>query len=136
MNTTYENLVSTTLSTPMVYYNSYHYSPEEIELRYGAIKFGSAEDLSEYFKAGVNALESKNLSMAISNFTKVAEMVPSFLPAINNLGTLYYNIGRLPEAIHFFEQGISKDPKNFQVRYNLGTLYCLNQNFQQAKDQL
>ena len=136
MNSTQEMLLTNTLSTPMVYYNSYNYSPEEIELRYGAIKFGTAEDLKEYFQAGVNALENKNTSMAISNFSKVTEMVPAFIPAVNNLGALYYSVGRLPESIHFFEQGIKKDPKNFQVRYNLGTLYCLNRSFGLAKDQL
>lgn len=136
MENSAEMLLTNTLSTPMVYYNSYSYSTEEIELRYGAIKFGTAEDLKEYFQTGVNALQNKNAQMAISNFSKVAEMVPAFIPAVNNLGALYYSIGRIPESIHFFEQGIQKDPKNFQVRYNLGTLYCLNRNFQLAKDQL
>lgn len=136
MNNAQEMLLTNTLSTPMVYYNSYNYSPEEIELRYGAIKFGTAEDLKEYFQAGVTALQNKNTNMAISNFSKVAEMVPSFIPAVNNLGALYYTAGRLPESIHFFEQGIRKDPKNFQVRYNLGTLYCLNRSFDLAKSQL
>jgi tetratricopeptide (TPR) repeat protein len=136
MNNVPEMLLTNTLSTPMIYYNAYNYSPEEIELRYGSIKFGTAEDLKEYFEAGVNALQNKNTNMAISNFSKVTEMVPTFIPAVNNLGALYYSIGRLPESIHFFEQGIRKDPKNFQVRYNLGTLYCLNRNFQLAKDQL
>ncbi len=136
MNNTQEMLLTNTLSTPMVYYNTYNYGPEEIELRYGAIKYGTAEDLKEYFQAGVSALQNKNANVAISNFSKVVEMVPSFIPAVNNLGALYYTIGRLPESVHFFEQGIKKDPKNFQVRYNLGTLYCLNRNFQLAKDQL
>jgi Flp pilus assembly protein TadD len=136
MNTTPQMLLTNTLSTPMVYYNAYNYSAEEIELRYGAVKFGTADDLKEYFSAGVTALQAKNVSMAISNFSKVAEMVPSFIPAVNNLGALYYSIGRIPESVHFFEQGIKKDPKNFQVRYNLGTLYCLNKNFELAKDQL
>lgn len=136
MNNAPEMLLTNTLSTPMIYYNAYNYSPEEIELRYGAIKLGTADDLKEYFQAGVNALQNKNTNMAISNFSKVSEMVPQFIPAVNNLGALYYSIGRLPESIHFFEQGIKKDPKNFQVRYNLGTLYCLNRNFQLAKDQL
>jgi tetratricopeptide (TPR) repeat protein len=136
MNKTPEMLLTNTLSTPMIYYNAYNYSPEDIELRYGSIKYGTAEDLKEYFQAGVSALQNKNTNMAISNFSKVNEMVSAFIPAVNNLGALYYSIGRLPEAVHFFEQGIKKDPKNFQLRYNLGTLYCLNRNFDLAKDQL
>lgn len=129
-------LLTNTLSTPMVYYNTYNYSPEDISLRYGAIKFGTVDDLNEYFKAGVSALQNKNVQLAISNFSKVVEMVPSFIPAVNNLGALYYSIGRINEAVYFFEQGIKKDPKNFQMRYNVGTLYLLNKNFDLAKDQL
>lgn len=136
MNKTPEMLLTNTLSTPMIYYNAYNYSAEDIELRYGSIKYGTADDLKEYFQAGVNALQNKNTNMAISNFSKVNEMVPAFIPAVNNLGALYYSIGRLPESVHFFEEGIKKDPKNFQLRYNLGTLYCLNRNFDLAKDQL
>lgn len=129
-------LLTNTLSTPMVYYNSYNYTGEDIVLRYGNIKHGTTDDVAEYFKAGVVALQNKNIQMAISNFSKVVEMVPAFIPAVNNLGALYYSVGRIGEAIYYFEQGIKKDPKNFQVRYNIGTLYLMNKNFDLAKDQL
>jgi Flp pilus assembly protein TadD len=129
-------LLTNTLSTPMIYYNNTHYENDDITLRYGEIKLGTINDFNDYFKAGVVALENKNVQMAISNFTKVLEMVPQFLPALNNMGALYYTIGRLQEAVYFFEQGIRKDPKNFQLRYNLGTLYLLNKNFDLAKNEL
>lgn len=136
MKKNFNMLLTNTLSTPMVYYNSSKYENEDIVLRYGEIKGGDIDDLNGYFQAGVTSLESRNIQMAISNFSKVLDMVPLFLPALNNLGALYYNIGRIQEAIYFFDQGIRKDPKNFQLRYNLGTLYLLNKNFDLAKNEL
>lgn len=136
MDSNKDMLLTNTLSTPMVYYVSYNDSSEDISLKYGNIKFGSSTDVSDFFSAGVSALKDKNVTLAINNFSKVVEMVPNFIPAMNNLGALYYSMGRVPESIYFFEQGIKKDPKNFQMRYNLGTLYCLNKNFDLAKEQL
>lgn len=129
-------LLTNTLSTPMIYYNNVNYNYDDIILHYGEIKLGNIDDFNGYFKAGVVALENRNIQMAISNFGKVIEMVSQFLPALNNLGALYYTIGRIQESIYFFEQGIRKDPKNFQLRYNLGTLYLLNKNFDLANNEL
>jgi Tfp pilus assembly protein PilF len=129
-------LLTNTLSTPMVYYVSYPDTAEDISLKYGGIKFGTAADIADFFNAGVSALKNKNVGLAVNNFSKILEMVPNFVPAMNNLAALYHSIGRTPESIYCFEQGLKKDPKNFQMRYNLGTLYCLNSNYDLAKEQL
>ena len=136
MNTEKDLLFTNAISTPMVYYVSYGEKPEEIRMKYGEIQKGTEADLKSFFDAGVVAMKNKNVSAAIGNFMKVVEMVPGFLPAVNNLGALYSSVGQIREAVYFFEEGIKKDPKNFQVRYNLGTLHCLNKNFNEAKGQL
>jgi Flp pilus assembly protein TadD len=118
-------LLTNTLSTPMVYFNSYGKDSEEL-----------SQEAKLAFDTGVRALERKVAGEAISSFTKVIHEKPNFAPAINNLGALYYSIGRVSESVYFLEDAIKKNPKDFQSRYNLGTLYCLNRGFEQAKNQL
>lgn len=118
-------LLTNTLSTPMVYFNSYGKDSHDL-----------SQEAKLAFEAGVKALEKKVAAEAINSFTKVAQEKPNFTPAINNLGALYYSIGRVSESVYFFEDAIKKNPKDFQSRYNLGTLYCLNRGFEQAKNQL
>lgn len=118
-------LLTNTLSTPMIYFNAYTTEGQEL-----------STEAKHSFESGVRALEKKTASEAITCFTKVITDNPDFTPAINNLGALYYSIGRISESIYFFEDAIKKNPKNFQSRYNLGTLYCLNRGFEQAKNQL
>lgn len=121
-----EMLLTNTLSTPMVYFNSCEVS-EQNQL---------TNELKEHFNVGVTCLKNKTIIEAIQSFTKVIESDKTCIPAINNLGALYYSLGRISESIHFFEQAITKSPKNFQARYNLGTLYCLNKGFDLAQNQL
>ena len=91
------------LSTPMVYFNSYGKDSEEL-----------SQEAKVAFDAGVRALE-KSSWRRITSFTKVIHE-NRFTPAINNLGALYYSIGRVSQSVYFWKT-IKKESKIFSLQF-------------------
>ena len=58
-----------------------------------------------------------------SPHTKTLEIEPSFVKAYNNLGVIYYETGRLDEAIESLKKAIASSPQYTEAFYNLGIVY-------------
>lgn len=57
---------------------------------------------------------------------------PKFVPAINNLGTIYYAQGKLNEAAHCFKSAIEKEPNYIDAYYNFGLVLSKKNDFDAA----
>jgi tetratricopeptide (TPR) repeat protein len=53
----------------------------------------------------------------------VIEINPNNTEIYSNLGLVYYNQGKYPQAISEFEKVIRLDPNNAMAYYNLGLVY-------------
>jgi tetratricopeptide (TPR) repeat protein len=66
----------------------------------------------------------------------VAEKDPKNAVARAQLGDLYYDAGKYPEAIKWYEQSLTLNPKDVSVSTDLGVSYYYNKETDRAIDQL
>lgn len=68
---------------------------------------------------GERLFESGRMEDALRAFTRALEIDPSCLPALNNLGVMYWHTSNIPAAVQCFEHVLSLDPGNEDAAYNL-----------------
>jgi tetratricopeptide (TPR) repeat protein len=66
----------------------------------------------------------------------VANKDPKNASARSQLGDLYYDAGRYPEAIKWYEESYALNPKDVNVSTDLGVSYYYNKETDRAIDQL
>jgi tetratricopeptide (TPR) repeat protein len=88
------------------------------------------------------ASESGTPAPAILDETKaqaletVAERDPKNAVARSQLGDLYYDAGKYPEAIKWYQESLSLNPKDVSVSTDLGVSYYYNKEPDRAIEQL
>lgn len=60
--------------------------------------------------------------LAIDAYLRVLEKAPACLEACINLGTLFYQQGRLEDAAECYRQGVAVDPGSALAHFNLGSV--------------
>jgi tetratricopeptide (TPR) repeat protein len=92
--------------------------------------------------AAAPAPESAAPARAVLDDTKVralenvAQKDPKNAGARSQLGDLYYDAGKYPEAIKWYEQSLTLNPKDVNVSTDLGVSYYYNKETDRAIDQL
>ncbi len=89
-----------------------------------ALKFD--KDYRIYYQIGFADMKLKNTDDAIQNFQNAIKANPKFDAAYNDLGNVYYSLGKYQDAINNFEKvlTLSKDETtNKQVKFNLALSY-------------
>jgi tetratricopeptide (TPR) repeat protein len=88
------------------------------------------------------ASESSTPAPAMLDETKaralesVAERDPKNAVARSQLGDLYYDAGKYPEAIKWYQESLSLNPKDVNVSTDLGVSYYYNKETDRAIEQL
>jgi tetratricopeptide (TPR) repeat protein len=67
---------------------------------------------------------------------RVAERDPRNAAARSQLGDLYYDAGKYPEAIKWYQESLSLNPKDVNVSTDLGVSYYYNKETDRALEQL
>jgi tetratricopeptide (TPR) repeat protein len=114
-------LITNTLSTPLVYYTKSSSAQEK-----------SNELVNEAFKAQ----ENQKIQDSFNLYQAAIRLDDNNYCAYNNVGILLADYKNINESINLLETALNKFPKNIEMRYNLGTLYLNNNNFKQAQLQL
>jgi tetratricopeptide (TPR) repeat protein len=72
-----------------------------------------------HYKVGLVYLRSKNYDVAEQNFKKALEVDPKYTLAYKELGELYYQSRRAPEAVKAYEGylGLTEKPEAAKLRY-------------------
>lgn len=72
-----------------------------------------------HYKVGLVYLRSKNYEVAEQNFKKALEVDPKYTLAYKELGELYYQSRRAPEAVKAYEgyMGLTEKPESAKLRY-------------------
>jgi len=81
----------------------------------------SKEALAAY-EAGMKALAGGQTETAITELKRALKQSPRYLRALNDLGVLYLQLNRLPEAAELFAQAVKLDETFNLARLNLGVV--------------
>jgi tetratricopeptide (TPR) repeat protein len=74
----------------------------------------------------------KHLDSAVDAYTKVTELCPDDLAALNTLGEIYFNADEPQKAAGVYEKMMEKDPKNLDVASKLAYLYYKAEDWKDA----
>lgn len=73
---------------------------------------------------------------AVADYLKIIRLDPRLGAAYNNLGRLYYNMGRYSDAVPVLMRGLRIDPSMHPAEIILGASYCQMGSFDKAKTSL
>lgn len=81
-----------------------------------------SKDALAAYEAGMKALASGQTEAAIAELKRAVKLSPHYLSALNDLGVLYLQLNRLPEAAELFAQAVKFDETFNLARLNLGVV--------------
>ncbi len=95
-----------------------------------------AQDISPEVQAlyqhAQEAQAANHAESAVDDYQRILKLAPELSPAYNNLGRLFYNLGRYPEAITTLTQGLSLAPEMASAQVMLGAAYFKLDRFSEA----
>lgn len=80
------------------------------------------KDAVAAYEAGMKALADGQTETAITQLKRAIKISPRYLRALNDLGVLYLQLNRLPEAAELFAQAVKFDGNFYLARLNLGVV--------------
>lgn len=81
-----------------------------------------SKDALAAYEAGMKALAGGQTEAAIAELKRAVKLSPHYLSALNDLGVLYLQLNRLPEAAELFAQAVKFDETFNLARLNLGVV--------------
>ena len=90
--------------------------------------------LNETFDLALKNHQNKNLQDAQNYYQKVLKIDPNFLPAHNNLGIIFKELGEIQKAKGYYEKAIEINPNYADAHNNLGIIFKELGENQKAKD--
>jgi Flp pilus assembly protein TadD len=95
-------------------------APGVVDVR--ALEANVSKDAVAAYDAGIKALADGQTEMAIAQLKRALKISPHYLRALNDLGVLYLQLNRLPEAAELFAQAVKLDENFSLARLNLGVV--------------
>jgi len=89
-----------------------------------------------FFNRGQAETKSQQWDKAVADFLKVVRLSPNIVPARNELGKAYLNVGKYKEALEQFDVGISKEPNEGNLNLGRGMALMRLHQKEQALQQL
>lgn len=80
-------------------------------------------EVQALYEKARSAQSSSSFEEAVADYGKILRLAPDLTPAYNNLGRLYYNLGRYPEALATLERGLALAPDMHPAQVMLGATY-------------
>ena len=84
-----------------------------------------AKDFSEAEKLS----SEKKYEESIKKYEIILKKYPNFIPAINNIGSMYEKLGLLDKSIHYYRLCYDKAPKEKVILNNLGKVYYKKKDY-------
>ena len=95
-------------------------APGVIDVR--ALEANINRDAVAAYEAGMKALADGQTETAITQLKRAIKLSSHYLRALNDLGVLYLQLNRLPEAAELFAQAVKVDENFYLARLNLGVV--------------
>lgn len=77
-------------------------------------------------------MTNDSLNKKIEALKKIISEQPNYTPALNSLGALFYTLGKLDDAIHYYQLALEKEPAYIDAYYNLGLALIKQQHYDKA----
>ena len=71
------------------------------------------------FRRAENQLRKPNVEAAVRHLEKAVALAPTYVAALNQLGTIYYQSQSYEKAAGYFQEALAQDPKAHAPRVNL-----------------
>ena len=84
-----------------------------------------AKDFSEAEKLS----SEKKYKESIKKYEIIIKKYPNFIPAINNIGSMYEKLGLLDKSIYYYRLCYDKAPKEKVILNNLGKVYYKKKDY-------
>lgn len=90
------------------------------------------EEFEYYFKIG-ELFEKKDMSIkAIRYYSEAIKYNSNYVPALLNLGILYFKMKNITQAESYLQKSVSKDPENYKGFFYLGMMEKAEANYKNA----
>lgn len=117
------------------FFKGYHWTDSGLRAGQRAIELDST--LADGYKAKAVAYGyRKEYAKAIQLLHRAVEISPTFPQAVGNLGTNYYNLRELPDALHWLIIAAGMDPSNWIPYQIIGRTYRLMGDLKNAEQWL
>lgn len=91
----------------------------------------------EYYLLGNQCItKAHDVRSALANFDKALELDPLYVDAWVRKGVTLYDADRIDEAEDCLNKAVKLNPKEFKAVYNRGKLHLINQNLEEALNDL
>lgn len=101
----------------------YGHNEEAVELYEEAISHSDSPDAELFNKLGIAHARLERLTRAEQAFEEALKIDSKFVPAISNLGNIYFSRHDLEAAEEYYKQATSYDPEYATAYNNLAALY-------------
>ena len=88
-----------------------------------------------YFASADRDFKSEQYDKAEIEYLKVLQIPPVNPVAIQQLGFIYYNEGRLPQAFAYLRKAAELAPEKVEVRLKLGLIYMADRQLKEARQE-
>jgi tetratricopeptide (TPR) repeat protein len=98
---------------------------------------GSPKDPVLANKVGIAYHQMMQLDSARQNYERALKLKPTYVEALNNLGTIYYTKKSYRRAIGWYNRALKvapEDSKSASIYMNLGTAYFARKQYEKATD--
>ncbi len=89
-------------------------------------------EVQTLYQKAQRAQAANQTESAVADYQRILQLAPELAPAYNNLGRLFYNLGRFPEAITTLKKGLSLAPDMPPAQVMLGASYVQLKQFSEA----
>lgn len=79
------------------------------------------------------AQAAEDTATAVADYEKILRLAPDLAPAYNNLGRLYYNLGKFSQAVDVLKRGLALAPEMHGAEVMLGASYFQMGRFAEAE---
>jgi tetratricopeptide (TPR) repeat protein len=93
---------------------------------------GTDDTASTSASASASPDAQKHMTAAVDAYTKVTELCPDDLGALNTLGEIYFSANEPDKAAGVYEKMMEQDPKNLDVASKLAYLYYKAEDWKDA----
>jgi len=91
---------------------------------------------SQEYKQAVDYVNAKEYTKAIPLFLKVVSVDPNNADAYNYLGYSYRQIGKLDDALNYYNSALKINPNHKGANEYLGELYLMKKDLPKAEERL
>ena len=107
-----------------------------LTLIFANLALAQSNDAKAKYNAGLTAKQANNMAAAEKDLAEAVKLEPTYSAAWLELGTVQFNLKKLPQAEESFKKATTLDASNQSAFYNLGMVQLAAKKYQLAEASL